>query len=61
MLLSPIVLGGGYIGSKLHWGKKQGKRAGEAEKDDYETSNALLSDIILNYRTVISLGQDNVD
>ena len=61
LLLSPIVLGGGYMASKIHWGKKQGRRAGEKEMDDYEKSNALLSDIILNYRTVISLGQDNVD
>ena len=29
--------------------------------DDYEKSNALLSDIILNYRTVMSFGQENVD
>lgn len=29
--------------------------------DPYAESNALLSDVILNYRTVISFGQDNVD
>lgn len=29
--------------------------------DDYDKSNALLSDVILNYRTVISFGQKNVD
>jgi hypothetical protein len=26
-----------------------------------DTSNALLSDIIMNYRTIISLGQKNID
>ena len=31
------------------------------ELDSYAKSNALLSDVIINYRTVISLGQKNVD
>jgi len=29
--------------------------------DPYKKSNALLSDIIMNYRTVIGFGQKNVD
>ena len=29
--------------------------------DEYEKSNALLSDVIINYRTVIGFGQKNVD
>lgn len=29
--------------------------------DAYRSSNALLSDIIMNYRTIISLGEKNVD
>lgn len=29
--------------------------------DAYKQANALLSDIIMNYRTVISLGEKNVD
>ena len=29
--------------------------------DAYDKSNALLSDVILNYKTVISFGQRNVD
>ena len=34
----------------------------QAEVDDaYAESNALLSDIIMNYRTVISFGGKNVD
>ena len=40
--------------SSFQWG--QGKT-----DDAYQESNALLSDIIMNYRTVISLGEKNVD
>jgi ABC-type transport system involved in Fe-S cluster assembly fused permease/ATPase subunit len=29
--------------------------------DAYEESNALLSDVILNYRTVISFGGENIN
>ena len=29
--------------------------------DEYEKANALLSDVILNYRTIITFGQKNVD
>jgi ABC-type transport system involved in Fe-S cluster assembly fused permease/ATPase subunit len=33
----------------------------EGEETDYYTeSNALLSDVIMNYRTVISFGQKNI-
>ena len=31
------------------------------ELDEYEEANALLSDMIMNYRTVIPFGQKNVD
>lgn len=31
------------------------------ERDFYKESNALLSDVILNYRTVISFGEKNID
>ena len=53
------MLGGTYAMSRINWGKKgKGSRdnAGDKEVDEYEKSNALLSDMILNYRTVISLG-----
>lgn len=33
----------------------------EAVSNSYMQANALLSDIIMNYRTVISFGQKNVD
>ena len=29
--------------------------------DPYDESNALLSDVITNYRTVISFGNDNIE
>jgi hypothetical protein len=31
------------------------------EEDKYEESNALLSDVIMNYRTVISFGEKNIN
>lgn len=30
-------------------------------EDKYRESNALLSDIIMNYRTIVSFGQKNID
>jgi hypothetical protein len=33
-----------------------------SKKDDfYKESNALLSDVIMNYRTIISFGEKNTD
>ena len=40
--------------SSLQWGQSQ-------TDDAYQESNALLSDIIMNYRTIISLGDKNVE
>ena len=48
--------------STMQFGNKGGKfRGAEVQEDNYAQSNALLSDVIINYRTVISLGQKNVD
>ena len=60
---SPIMVFGMYMMSTMQWGNKGGRRKGDNnnEPDAYERSNALLSDVIINYRTVISLGQKNVD
>jgi hypothetical protein len=45
---------GGFFMSSIQFG--------QAKTDDfYGESNALLSDIIMNYRTIISLGEKNVD
>lgn len=48
--------------SRLQW--KSGKVA-SAEKtgdlqDPYEQANALLSEVLMNYRTVISFGEKNI-
>jgi len=56
---SPVMLVGVIAMSRLQWGNKRGKSKVDATlrgADDYEKSNALLSDIIINYRTVISFG-----
>jgi ABC-type multidrug transport system fused ATPase/permease subunit len=62
-LFVPFISLGGVLMSRLAWKTKAGKlNADEAKKDDpYEMSNALLSDILINYRTVIGFGDKNVD
>ena len=59
------MLIGVYAMSRLQWGtKKGGKSRAESDilkVDVYAKSNALLSDVIINYRTVICLGEKNVD
>ena len=46
----------------MRWGNRGGKKIDNSEKlSNYDKSNALLSDVIINYRTVVSLGQKNVD
>ena len=54
IVLSPLMVFGGFFMSSFQWA--QGKT-----DDAYAESNALLSDIIMNYRTVISLGQNNIN
>ena len=48
--------------SRLQWNKNQ--KASEEVHDfvanSYRKSNALLTDIVLNYRTVIGFGEKNV-
>ena len=50
-----------YIHSKLNWARKTKEAGHEGIKDDYEASNALLSDCIMNYKTIMSFGQSSVD
>lgn len=54
IILSPMMVFGGFFMSSFQW--SQGK-----VDDAYQESNALLSDIIMNYRTIISLGDKNVE
>ena len=60
LALCPFLLFGGFLMSKLQYKKNTMATKKEGE-DMYEDSNALLGDIILNYRTVISFGNKNVD
>ena len=56
---SPVMLIGVVAMSRLQWGNKRGKSKHEVQNsgvDAYEKSNALLSDVIINYRTVIPFG-----
>jgi hypothetical protein len=57
----PLLVVGVVAMSRLQWGNKGGKSAGSTkEADEYEKANALLSDVILNYRTVVSFGDKNI-
>jgi hypothetical protein len=48
--------------SRLAWGNKGGKAAGSVKEIDvYDKANALLSDVVINYKTVISFGENNVE
>jgi ATP-binding cassette, subfamily B (MDR/TAP), member 1 len=64
LVLVPFVSFGGLMTSKLAWKTKANKASNvekSQEEDPYEKSNALLSDIIMNYRTVIGFGEKNVE
>lgn len=64
IVATPMVMLGGVLMAKLQWKSSGGKNQNDAsvkQEDPYDKSNALLSDIITNYRTVISFGQDNVN
>lgn len=57
LVCSPILIVGMYMMATMF--KDESVVADEV--NNYARSNALLSDVIINYRTVISLGQKNVD
>jgi len=65
IISTPFVMLGGVLMSRLKWktgpGGKSANDPNVVQEDPYDKSNALLSDVITNYRTVISFGQDNVD
>lgn len=65
ILATPFVLVGGMIMARLNYktgasGKNRNDPNTKIE-DPYAESNALLADVIMNYRTVISFGQHNID
>jgi ATP-binding cassette subfamily B (MDR/TAP) protein 1 len=59
----PFVVLGSVLTSQLQWKQKGRAKASEENQgvDFYQASNALLSDILMNYRTVIGFGAKNVD
>lgn len=59
--ITPMVMFGGFFMSKLKWKQDHAKpdqkgmdKLTDKSGDPYDESNALLSDVITNYRTVIS-------
>lgn len=56
----PILIVGVIAMAKLQWNKTTYNKK-DVEADPYLKSNALLSDVILNYRTVISFGEKNIE
>jgi ATP-binding cassette, subfamily B (MDR/TAP), member 5 len=61
----PFISLGGIMLSRLAWKIKANKASNTDAKnemeDPYQMSNALLSDILINYRTVIGFGEKNID
>ena len=58
-MLSPLVTTATFLQMKLKYGRKD--KFENQLVDDYEKANALLFDVILNYKTVITFGQKNID
>ena len=65
ILFVPFISLGGIMLSRLAWNTKANKASDTDAKnemeDPYQMSNALLSDILINYRTVICFGEKNID
>jgi ATP-binding cassette, subfamily B (MDR/TAP), member 1 len=63
LVMSPFVSMGGIMMSRLQYKVRPDKDASDKTgvEDPYKKSNALLSDIIMNYRTVIGFGSKNVE
>ena len=62
LLFSPVVIAGAYLSTTIQFKRKGGRMNNMSEKiDDFQAANALLQDVIINYRTVISFGQGSVD
>lgn len=61
LLISPMLLVGIYMQSRLEWGNKGGGKSkyNTTKVDPYEKASALLSDVIMNYKTVIGFGEKN--
>lgn len=59
---SPLLIVGAYFTSRLQWGNKGGKWGANVKNaDKYAKANALLSDVVINYKTVIAFGSRNIE
>jgi ABC-type multidrug transport system fused ATPase/permease subunit len=54
LAVSPMQVIGTFAMGKLQWRRNE-------EEDAYKKSNALLSEIIMNYRTIVGFGDKNID
>lgn len=54
LAISPMQVVGTLAMARLQWRRAE-------QEDAYKKSNALLSEIILNYRTIIGFGDQNID
>ena len=58
---SPLIILGGVMVQRFQWRNKSVIKASDSGVlDPYEEANALLSDMILNYKTVIGFGEKNI-
>jgi len=55
------MVGGTILAMKLSWNSNKGGKVGVFDNNAYEKANALLSDMIINYKTVASFGEENID
>ena len=61
-IFSPIMIGGSYMMATVSFKNSAMAKKGRGDLiDPYQASNALLADVIINYRTVVSFGQNNID
>ena len=56
---SPLVFAGYIVMGRLQFNKKAENKANEA--DPYEKANALLSEVVMNYKTIQSFGENNIE
>ena len=59
LAIAPFMMLGGILKSRFM--KKEWESKNDKADSLYKESNALLSDIIMNYRTVIGFGPKNVE
>ncbi|CDW89499.1 abc transporter [Stylonychia lemnae] len=65
LAISPLIIAGGIAQQLIIWNsaKNSNKQSVKdtGKLDPYDKANALLSDIIINYRTVLSFGEKNIE